>query len=32
VDYRVWRRTVPGAELTDVRTEAVPVPLEGQFQ
>jgi hypothetical protein len=32
VDYRVWRRTVPGAELTDVRTESVPVPLEGQFQ
>lgn len=32
VDYRVWRQTVPAAELTDVRTEAVPVPLEGQFQ
>ena len=32
VDYRVWRRTVPAAELTDVRTESVPVPLEGQLQ
>ena len=32
VDYRVWRKTVPAAELTDVRTESVPVPLEGQFQ
>ncbi|MFG1639184.1 hypothetical protein ACGFMK_02745 [Amycolatopsis sp. NPDC049252] len=32
VDYRVWRQTVPAAELTDFRTEAVPVPLEGQFQ
>ncbi|MGK3199725.1 hypothetical protein [Amycolatopsis sp. MEPSY49] len=32
VDYRVWRKTVPANELTDVRTESVPVPLEGQFQ
>ncbi|WP_328446298.1 hypothetical protein [Amycolatopsis sp. NBC_00438] len=32
VDYRVWRQTVPAAELTDVRVEAVPVLLEGQFQ
>lgn len=32
VDYRVWRQTVPTAELTDVRTEAEPVPIEGAFR
>ncbi len=32
VDYRVWRQTVPAAELTDVRTEAEPVPVEGAYR
>ncbi|HWM05881.1 MAG TPA: hypothetical protein VNP92_26360 [Actinophytocola sp.] len=29
VDYRVWRTIAPAAELTDVRTDAQPVPVEG---
>ncbi|HET9142692.1 hypothetical protein [Actinophytocola sp.] len=29
VDYRVWRTVVPAGELTDIRTSAQPVPVEG---
>lgn len=29
VDYRVWRTTVPSAEVTNLRTDAQPVSLEG---
>jgi len=29
VDYRVWRATAPNSELTDVRVDVVPVPIEG---
>jgi hypothetical protein len=32
VDYRVWRQTVPAAELTDVRVDAEPAPVEGSYR
>ncbi len=32
VGYRVWRATVPAAELADVRVESIPVPPEGTLR